>query len=399
MRREKLIIIFAVLLDVIGFGIVIPILPFYVTEFGVSPLTVTILFSTFSFFAFLSSPLLGALSDRFGRRPVLIACIISTAVGWFVFASAKTVWMLFLGRIIDGMAAGNFTTAQSAMVDISADEQERTANLGLVGAVFGVGFLLGPLVGGVLSNVSHSFPFLFAGILASINAVIAFFFFPETNKRMNREQPLSFNPLRPLALAAKNVSLRPLFITWSIFAFAFVTSQSVFGLFTKDVFGMSAFQTGLAFTLVGVVMVVNQGLLLKKFWTARFSDYQIEVMMLAILAAALVLISSGLLPLFYLGMIALGTGQANLRVVITTQVTRASDPKRKGEAIGILAALMSAYMVAAPIVSGMLYEFHHQLPYAVSAAALLAGVFIAVRNPVRVIPQNGSAEAPAKTVV
>jgi len=297
------------------------------------------------------------------------------------------------------MAAGNFTTAQSAMVDISTDEQERTANLGLVGAVFGVGFLLGPLVGGVLSNVSHSFPFLFAGILASINAVIAFFFFPETNKRMNREQPLSFNPLRPLALAAKNVSLRPLFITWSIFAFAFVTSQSVFGLFTKDVFGMSAFQTGLAFTLVGVVMVVNQGLLLKKFWTARFSDYQIEVMMLAILAAALVLISSGLLPLFYLGMIALGTGQANLRVVITTQVTRASDPKRKGEAIGILAALMSAYMVAAPIVSGMLYEFHHQLPYAVSAAALLAGVFIAVRNPVRVIPQNGSAEAPAKRVV
>ncbi len=399
MRREKLIIIFAVLLDVIGFGIVIPILPFYVTEFGVSPLTVTILFSTFSFFAFLSSPLLGALSDRFGRRPILIACIISTAVGWFVFASAKTVWMLFLGRIIDGMAAGNFTTAQSAMVDISADEQERTANLGLVGAVFGVGFLLGPLVGGVLSNVSHSFPFLFAGILASINAVIAFFFFPETNKRMNRDQPLSFNPLRPLALAAKNVSLRPLFITWSIFAFAFVTSQSVFGLFTKDVFGMSAFQTGLAFTLVGVVMVVNQGLLLKKFWTARFSDYQIEVMMLAILAAALVLISSELMPLFYLGMIALGTGQANLRVVITTQVTRASDPKRKGEAIGILAALMSAYMVAAPIVSGMLYEFHHQLPYAVSAAALLAGVFIAVRNPVRVIPQNGSAEAPAKRVV
>jgi DHA1 family tetracycline resistance protein-like MFS transporter len=396
MRREKLIIIFAVLLDVIGFGIVIPILPFYVTEFGVSPLTVTILFSTFSFFAFLSSPLLGALSDRFGRRPVLIACIISTAVGWFVFASAKTVWMLFLGRIIDGMAAGNFTTAQSAMVDISADEQERTANLGLVGAVFGVGFLLGPLVGGVLSNVSHSFPFLFAGILASINAVIAFFFFPETNKRMNREQPLSFNPLRPLALAAKNVSLRPLFITWSIFAFAFVTSQSVFGLFTKDVFGMSAFQTGLSFTLVGVVVVVNQGFLLKKFWTARFSDYQIEVMMLAILAAALVLISSELMPLFYLGMIALGTGQANLRVVITTQVTRASDPKRKGETIGILAALMSAYMVAAPIASGMLYEVHHQLPYAVSAAALLIGMIIAMRNPVRVLPQNGSLEAPAK---
>jgi DHA1 family tetracycline resistance protein-like MFS transporter len=158
MRREKLIVIFAVLIDVIGFGIVIPILPFYVTEFGVSALMVTLLFSTFSFFAFLSSPILGALSDRFGRRPILIVSVISTAIGWFIFASAQSVWMLFLGRIIDGMAAGNFITAQSAMTDISADEKERTANLGFVGAAFGVGFLLGPLIGGVLSNVSHSLP-------------------------------------------------------------------------------------------------------------------------------------------------------------------------------------------------------------------------------------------------
>jgi DHA1 family tetracycline resistance protein-like MFS transporter len=380
MSREKLIIIGAVLMDVIGFGIVIPILPFYVTEFGVSPITVTVLFAAFSFFAFLSSPLLGALSDRFGRRPILLLSVISTAVGWFIFASAQSVWMLFLGRIIDGMAAGNFTTSQSAMVDISSDEKERTANLGLVGAAFGVGFLLGPLLGGVLSNVSHSFPFFFAGALASINAFIVFFFFPETNKKMNRDQPLSFNPLRPLARAAQDVALRPLFITWSIFAFAFVTGQSVFGLFAKDVFGMSAFQAGLFFTLIGVIVIINQGFLLKKFWTARFTDYQLEIIMLVILASALLLISSESLPLFYLGVIGLGTGQANLRVVITTQVTAATDPQHKGETMGILSALMSAYMVVAPILSGIMYEFHHALPYVVASAALLAGAFLAVRS-------------------
>src|SRR4030042_4619273 len=111
MQRQKLIILSTVLVDVIGFGIVIPILPFYVTEFGVSALVVTLLFASFSFFSFFSSPFLGSLSDRIGRRPVLCISILSTAVGWFVFASAQSVLMLFVGRIIDGAAAGNFTIA------------------------------------------------------------------------------------------------------------------------------------------------------------------------------------------------------------------------------------------------------------------------------------------------
>ena len=123
MQKQKLIVISSVLVDVIGFGIVIPILPFYVTEFGASAVTVTFLFATFSFFSFLSAPLLGAWSDRIGRRPIFLLSVTSTAIGWFVFASANSLWMLFLGRIIDGCAAGNFTTAQSYMVDLAKDEK------------------------------------------------------------------------------------------------------------------------------------------------------------------------------------------------------------------------------------------------------------------------------------
>jgi len=191
MPKSKITIVFTVLVDILGFGIVIPILPFYVTSFGASPLTVTMLFSAFAFFAFLSSPFLGALSDKMGRRPVLLASIASTAIGWFVFASATSIPLLFLGRIIDGAAAGNFTVAQSAIVDLSKDEKDRSANLGIIGATFGIGFMVGPFLGGFLSTVSHSFPFWVAGGLACLNTMMAYFFLPETHTHRDPQAPLT----------------------------------------------------------------------------------------------------------------------------------------------------------------------------------------------------------------
>ena len=378
MQKQKIIVISAVLVDVIGFGIVIPILPFYVTEFGASPSTITFLFATFSFFSFLSAPLLGMWSDRIGRRPILILSVTSTAIGWLVFASAHSLWMLFLGRIIDGLAAGNFTTAQSYMVDLAKDEKERTANIGLIGAAFGVGFILGPLIGGVLSKVSHAFPFWMAGALAATNAVSAFFFLPETHHQRGHQKPMSFNPLIPLLRAAQDRKLRPLYFTWSFFAFAIVTSQAVFGLFVKDVFGFSAFQTGMMFTMIGVIVVFNQGFLLKKFWLARFSESTLEITMLIVLAFSSLLVSTEILPLFYLSFLGLGTGQAILRVVITSQAVAAADPSKKGETMGILSALMSAYMVIAPLLAGYLYEIYYSGPYIVSALLLFLGVYFAL---------------------
>ena len=379
MKKEKIIILLSVMTDVIGFGIVIPILPFYVTEFGVSASTIALMFTAFSFFAFLSAPVLGAWSDRIGRRPVLILSITSTAIGWLVFASAHSVWMLFLGRIIDGMAAGNFTTAQSYMVDISKDEKERTANLGIVGAAFGIGFILGPLIGGVLSNVSHAFPFWMAGALAGTNAISAYFFLPETHHKRDPQKPMSFNPLTPLVRAAQDKKLRPLYFTWSFFSFAIVTSQTVFGLFVKDVFGFSAFQTGMLFTCVGVVIVINQGFLLPKFWTVKFSESKLEIMMLFVLAVASLLVATELLALFFVSLILSGTGQAILRVLITGQAAAASDPARKGETLGILSSLMAAYMIMAPILAGFLYEVNFALPYILSSVLLLLGIYFALR--------------------
>ena len=182
MNKIKLVIVFTVLINVIGIGIVIPVLPHYVESFGASPLEITLLFAVFSFFSFLSSPVLGSASDKIGRRPMLLLSIVSTAIGWLIFASAKSLWLLYLGRIIDGMAAGNISIAQSSLVDIARDEKERTRNLGLIGAAFGIGFVTGPLIGGLLSVYSEAVPFWFAAGLAVFDVIVAYFFLDETIK-------------------------------------------------------------------------------------------------------------------------------------------------------------------------------------------------------------------------
>lgn len=380
MQREKLVIFFTVLVDVIGFGIVIPILPYYVTEFGASPVVVTLLFASFSFFSFLSAPLFGAWSDRAGRRPILILSIMSTAAGWFVFASARVIWVLFLGRIIDGLAAGNFTIAQSYIADISRDDRERIKNLGLVSAVFGVGFLLGPIIGGLLSRVSHSFPFWIAGLMAFLNGFLAILLLPESHHSRGGAQSMSFNPFAPLRRAAEHRALRPVYLTWLMFALAFVMGQSVFALFARDVFGFSAFETGMAFTVVGLTVVVNQTLLLNRFWLAKFREHRLVTIMLVILSAGLAFVATESVPLFFVGLAALGTGQAVLRVVITSQVSGRGDSLRKGENIGILSALMSASMIVAPVVSGVLFEIDHAVPYLFAIVFLLLGLWVHRRS-------------------
>jgi len=380
MQKEKIIIVFTVLVEVIGFGIVIPILPFYVTSFGVTPFVVTLLFASFSFFAFLSAPFLGSLSDRIGRRPVLLVSIFSTSIGWFVFASATSVPLLFLGRIIDGAAAGNFTIAQSYLVDIAKDEKERATNLGIIGAAFGVGLIIGPLLGGILSNISHAFPFWIAGALALANSIMAYFFLPETHHNRGGRERLTFNPLRPLYRAVQDRSTRPLFLSWLLFALAFVTAQSVFALFSDSVFGFDSFKTGMLFTAIGVFVAVNQGLLLKHFWLKRYSESSLEWGMTIVFGVGLLLMGSGVLWFFFLSLPLYALGQAILRVVITSQVAGTADPSVKGETLGILSALMSAAMIVGPLIGGSLFEIDPHIPIFVGAGFMALAMFNKVKR-------------------
>jgi MFS transporter, DHA1 family, tetracycline resistance protein len=379
MQKEKIVVLFTVFVDVIGFGIVIPILPFYVGSFGASPFVITLLFASFAFFSFLSSPFLGALSDKIGRRPVLIASITSTAIGWFVFASATSIPLLFLGRMIDGAAAGNFTVAQGCLIDLARDDKERSANLGMIGAAFGVGFMIGPFLGGLLSTVSHSFPFWCAGGLAALNTILAYFFLPETHPRRDARARISFNPLAPLARAAVNKKLRPYFSSWLFFAVSISAAQSIFALYGQHAFNFDSFRTGLIFTSTGVLAAINQTVLLRRVWLKYFSEAQLEIIMTIMLGMSYLLFGSDVLPLFFLALPLFATAQSVQRVVITSEVTGRVDPLMKGEALGILTSLMAASMVVGPIVGGALFEIHDGFPYFFGGLLMAVSLFVTLR--------------------
>src|ERR1041384_1204484 len=182
MKRSPLIVIFTtVFIDLVGFGIVIPVLPFYAegTAFNATPRMVGLLFASYSIMQLIFSPVLGRLSDKYGRRPVLLLSIIGTGIGFLILGLAKTVLLLFVGRILDGITGGNISTAQAYIADITTKEN-RAKGMGMIGAAFGLGFILGPAIGGILSQWGIPVPFFFAAALCFSNAVLLYFTLPET---------------------------------------------------------------------------------------------------------------------------------------------------------------------------------------------------------------------------
>ena len=373
---KKFIILFIVFVDVLGIGIVIPVLPFFVESFSNSPSTVTSLFAIFSLCAFFSAPVLGALSDSYGRRPILLISILSTAIGWLVFASAQSLVMLFLGRIIDGLAAGNLSTAQSYMADVSTNNKERTSNFGLIGVIFGLGFIIGPAIGGILGHIDHRLPFWFVGILALINLFLAYLYLPETKILHTRTtwKMNKINPFPPIKRAFTNTKLRPGFTAWFLFGVAVAIQQSVFALYTAKIFGFQEAVVGSMMTLVGVILIINQGFLLRKFWLKYFSEPKLEILMLTGLMIGFLLMATSLLVFFVLGLILAAFGQSVLRAVMTSQL--ASDEKSRGEILGMMTSIMSLSMIVGPFTSGWLFEINTHLSFLFAAIVLLIALLV-----------------------
>ncbi len=394
-KKIKFLVLFTVFIDVLGLGIVIPVLPFYVGNFqGATSITITAIFAVFALCAFVSSPLLGALSDQYGRRPALLVSIASTALGWFIFAGAPSVLFLYIGRVVDGLAAGNLSVAQSALVDIAKDDTERTANLGLIGAIFGIGFIIGPFIGGALGYISHALPFWFVGFLAMTNFILAYFFFPETFPLEHRphKQKFSWNPFVPIVRALKDNILRPNYIAFFLFGLAIAGAQSVFSLYLGSVYGYQEFATGIIFMMMGVVIALNQMFFMRAFWLKKFPEPALELIMLVVFALGYIALSIPHFIFLGIGLLGITFGQSVLRVVMNGQLVAKASPDRRGEVLGISASIIALSMGIAPFGAGALFSWHVWFPFLLSAIFLFLafGVLYSVRQRLKdpISPQN-----------
>jgi len=380
MTKVKILILLTVFIDIIGLGVVIPILPFYVANFSNSAFLITSLFAVYALCSFFSAPVIGALSDRVGRKPMLIMSIFSTALGWFIFASATNIFFLFIGRIIDGIMAGNFPIAQGYLSDISKDDKERTTNLGLIGAVFGIGFIIGPFLGGVLGQFGHTVPFWFVGGLALLNGILGLFILPETNKSLTKK-PININPFIPLIKASKKSNIRSSYIAWFLFGLAIASYQSIFSLYLRDVFHFDELTGGIIFGLIGFVIAINQGLAMKHIWLKYFKEPVLELTMLVIFAIGFLLLSVKFLIIFGIALLLTTFGQSILRVVMTSQVVGQSSPNERGEILGIMSSITSLSMMISPFLSGIMYEKNNILPFLFSFVCLLiAFIFLYIKR-------------------
>ncbi|HEY8186448.1 MAG TPA: MFS transporter [Pyrinomonadaceae bacterium] len=369
MKRSPLVVIFTtVFIDLVGFGIVIPVLPFYAegTRFNASPRTVGLLFASYSIMQLIFSPILGRLSDKHGRRPVLLLSIIGTGIGFLILGFAKTLWMLFVGRILDGITGGNISTAQAYIADITTKE-DRAKGMGLIGAAFGLGFVFGPAIGGVLSRWGVEVPFLFAAGLCFANALLLYFTLPET---ITPDHPARVSAARGRGLSQLLQSLKDprlgfVLVIYFFFIVSFSIMTTAFSLYTMFRFGYDAQHTGYLFTYVGILAVIVQGGLIGRL-VKHFGELPLVIVGAFLFAGSLFAVpfvgphSGGLLGLLIGGGL-FSIGNSLSGPALTSLASKSVGPSEQGSVLGVTQSVASLARAVGPTLAALL--IHSAIAY------------------------------------
>ncbi len=346
------VIFLTIFVSMIGFGIVIPVLPVYAKQepFKLSATALGWLTGIFSLVQFFTAPLLGKLSDRIGRKPVLIVSIIGTAVGYFITGAAEAAWMLFLGRIIDGASGGNIATAQACVADVTTPA-DRSKAMGMIGAAFGLGFVLGPALGGILSQWHHAAPFYFAGLLALLNGVLVVKMLPETLTKEKREHPDQKAPLGEVLSGGRGTFVILLLIANLLSTTGFASIHLLFSLFCGDHLHYTQAQIGYAFAYVGVIGVIVQGGLLRRL-LKRDIEKQLAVSGALILALSLWMLPRSNTTSAFLGATALlALGNGLLVPTLTGMVSRHIHGSAQGRVLGLSSGVGSLGRWLGPLIA------------------------------------------------
>jgi MFS transporter, DHA1 family, tetracycline resistance protein len=380
------ILLLIVFIDLVGFGIVIPLLPYYALKFSASPLEVTTMMACYSFAQFFASPIWGRLSDRLGRKPILLVSLTCSVLSYLWLGFADALWMLFAARLLAGAGAGNISAAQAYITDVT-DEKNRAKGMGMIGASFGLGFTLGPAIGGLLagsdaSSATLSRPAFAAALLSAIALVLAVTILKES---LSPEHRRAARGPRRWALAQEafaRPSLRHIIVLFFLTTTAFAGMESTFALWANSGFGWGPQQVGFLFFYIGIVLVLVQGGLV-----GRLSRSLGEARMALAGSVLLVLGLAGLpfstdLPRLLVDMALLSIGFGILSPALTSLVSRAAGSTERGGILGVNQSGQSLARILGPLIGGFVYgAAGRDAPYYVGAAIMVAVVLMAAALP------------------
>ncbi|MGG5737570.1 MULTISPECIES: MFS transporter [Bacillus cereus group] len=374
----------------IGFSIIMPVVPFLVQPYISSPeeqaLVVTLLTSVYAVCVFFAAPALGALSDKYGRRPLLLICLFGSALGYLVFGIGGALWVLFAGRIIEGITGGSISTIFAYFADIIPPEQ-RTKYFGWVSAVVGAGTIIGPTLGGLLAKFGDTVPMYFGAIITLLNVVYGIKYMPESLDRNNRLKEITFVRLNPFAQLANILSMKNL--KWLLVS-AFLlwipngSLQAIFTQFTMDTFSWKPALIGLMFSILGFQDIISQSFIMPKL-LIKLSDKQIAIlgMVSEIIGYSFIAASAlfSLYPLLIVGMLLFGFGDSIFGPSFNGMLSKSVSSSEQGRIQGGSQSIQALARMIGPIIGGQIYvSLGHAAPAFMGMILIAAAIAVLYRG-------------------
>jgi len=372
-QKAIIFLLIVAFLNTLGVTIIVPVVPFMTLEHLSSPGDLAIvnawMVSIYGVCQLFASPGLGLLSDRFGRCPVLFVCLFGSAIGYLLFGLGGSLWFLFLGRIIDGLTGGNMSVIYAYLADIT-ESRERGTYFGIAGSVSGVGFIVGPFIGGLLATISYSAPFIVAAAVVLLTLVWGIFFLPESLPKEHRVTAIQWrdlNPLKQWSAVFTLVNVRWLLAATFLYSLPFAIMISNLTVFLKDSLGWGTTQAGFISSVVGIVDIFVQGILVGRLLTS-FGDVKVSMGSLLVFAISNILLGALALkasPLLLLAGVTLFAGSSGLAEnALRGMTSRLATPHQQGLVGGASQSMTSLATIIGPLLGGLLYvHLGHAIPY------------------------------------
>lgn len=384
LRSPLFLMALTIFIDFTGFGLVIPLLPFWAEHLGAGPVGVGLILTIYALAQFVFTPILGSLSDRYGRRPIIIASLCIEALSFAFTALAGTFPLLLAARFIGGLGASNIGSAQAVVSDVTPPE-DRTKGMGLIGAAIGLGFVVGPALGGGLAALGTTVPFWVAMGIAILNMLLVLRFLPETRTKREANAATATTNHNELYLlfagwrqALKYPAIARMVTVNLLFTIAFTAMEAIFPLFTQHAFGWNAVQNGYVFTYVGIIIVIMQGGLVGQL-VKGFGEKRLMIAGLLLLALGLALLPwSTQIALLFVALGILSVGDGAINPTISTLLSFAGPAEAQGETLGFAQGMAGLGRIIGPLAAGSLFALGGPgAPFLIGAGLVLVAAIVA----------------------